>query len=88
MYSKAMSRVKLLNNQVSEQLHCEVGVRQGCNLSHLFSLVISGLETNLVTNMGSRLWNRSIDLLMYADDIILMSPSEEGLKKHLRSLEE
>ena len=39
-------------------------------------------------NMGTRLWNRSIDLLMYADDIVLLSPSEEGLKKHLRSLEE
>ena len=25
---------------------------------------------------------------MYADDIVLMSSSEEGLRKHLRSLEE
>ena len=84
LYSKAMSRVKLPNYQVTDQFHCEVGVRQGCNLSPLlFSLLISDLESDLVkNNMGTRLWNRSIDLLMYADDIVLMSPSEEGLKKN------
>ena len=32
--------------------------------------------------------NVAIDLLMYADDIVLMSSNEEGLRKHLRSLEE
>ena len=32
------------------------------------------------------LTTRSIDLLMYADDIMLMSLSEEGLRKQLRSL--
>ena len=92
MYSKAMSRVKLSNHEVTDQFRCEVGVRQGCNLSPLlFSLFISdsGLGTELAKNkMGTRLWNRPIDLLMYADDIVLMSSSEEGLRNHLRSLEE
>ena len=85
-----MSRVEPSNHEVTNQFHCEVGVRQGCNLSPLlFSLFISGLETELAKNkMGTRLWNRPIDLLMYADDIVLMSSSEEGLRKHLRSLEE
>ena len=50
-------------------------------------MFISGLETELAkTKMGTRLWNRPIDLLMYADDIVLMLSSEEGLRKHLRSL--
>ena len=90
MYSKAMSSLKLSNHEVTDQFRCEVGVRQGCNLSPLlFSLFISGLEAELAKNkMGTRLWNRPIDLLMYADDIVLMSSSEEGLRKHLRSLEE
>ena len=32
--------------------------------------------------MGTTLGNSPIDLLMYADDIVLMSLSEEGLRKH------
>ena len=90
MYSKAMSSVKLPNYDVTDQFRCEVGMRQGCNLSTLLlTLFISGLETELAKNkMGTTLWNRPIDLLMYADDIVLMSSSEEGLRKHLRSLEE
>ena len=36
--------------------------------------------------IGTRLWNRPIDLLMYADDIVLMSSSQEGLSRnYLRS---
>ena len=75
MYSKAMSRVKLPNYDVTDQFCCEFGVRQGCNLSSLlFRLFIRGLETELVkTKMRTRLWNGPIDLLMYANDIVLMS---------------
>jgi len=48
MYSKAMSRVKLSNGEVTDQFSCEIGVRQGCNLSPLlFSLSFSGLESEL-----------------------------------------
>ena len=55
----------------------------------IFSLFISGLEYELVKNKtGTTLGNSPIDLLMYADDIALMSSSEEGLRKHLRPLEE
>ena len=90
MHSKAISRVKLSNGEVTDQFSCEIGVRQGCNLSPLlFSLLFSGLESELAKNKtGTTLGNRPIDLLMYADDIVLMSSSEEGLRKHLRSLED
>ena len=55
----------------------------------VFSLFISGLESELVKiKTGATLGNRPIDLLMYADDIALMSSSEKGLRKHLRPLEE
>ena len=54
----------------------------------VFSQFISGLESELAKNKtGTTLGNRPIDLLMYADDIT-MSSSEEGLRKHLRPLEE
>jgi len=85
-----MSRVKLSCGDVTDQFSCEIKVRQGCNLSPLiFSLFISGLEYELVkSKTRTTLGNRPIDLLMYADDIALMFSSEEGLRKHMRPLEE
>ena len=70
----------------TSSMHCEMGVRQGCNLRPLlFTLFISGLETELAKKkMGTRLWNRPIDFLMYADDIVLTPPSEEGFRKLLK----
>ena len=48
LQSKAMSRVKLSNHEVTDQFRCKVGARQSCNLSPLlFSLFTSGLETEL-----------------------------------------
>ena len=35
MYSKAMSSLQLPYHEVTDQFHCEMGVRQGCNLSPL-----------------------------------------------------
>jgi len=83
-----MSRVKLSNGDITDQFSCEIEVRQSCPL--VFSLFISRLESELVKNKtGTTLGNRPIDLLMYADDIAMMSSSEEGLRlKHVRPLEE
>jgi len=56
MYSKAMSRVKLSNGDVTDQFSCEIEVRQGCNLSPLvFSLFISRLESELVKTNGNNI---------------------------------
>ena len=85
------SCVKVSNNRATSYFHCHKGVRQGCNLSPLlFSLFTSSLETILKTNMsGVELTTsgRVLDLLMYADDIVLISSSATGLKKHLHTLQ-
>ena len=78
-----MSRVKLSSYEVTDQFCRE---RQGCNLSPLlFSLFISEKKKKWELDCGT---DQPIDLLMYADDIVLMCSSEEGLRKHLKSLEE
>ena len=65
------------------------GVCQGCLLSPLlFALFLNDLEDYLKVNgaSGIDLWDIKICLLLYADDLILISNSEEDLKAQMRIL--
>ena len=88
IYSTAASCVKLSNNTVSESFPCQKGVRQGCNLSPL--LFTADLQKELKKNKSGVELHDSVflDLLMYADDIVLISSSAVGLRKHLYTLQE
>ena len=49
---------------------------------------ISDLEKELIRNAaGSRLGSTIVNLLMYADDLVLVSSSSSGLRKHLEVLQ-
>lgn len=65
------------------------GVRQGCNLSPLlFSLFMSGLGEELAhIDGGVILHDRKISLLMYADDIVLISNIQQDLVRHIQTLQ-
>ena len=70
---------------------CERGVRQGCILSPLlFNLFTADLERELRKNKsGVELCSGvPLDMLMYADDVVLISSSAAGLRKHLHTLSE
>ena len=59
------------------------GVKQGCSLSPtLFGLYVDGLEKHLLETAGidtPQLIDTLVPLLLYADGLILMSTSKEGL---------
>ena len=86
MYAKATARVKIAAQQVTAN---NKGVRQGCKLSPLlFSLFLSGLKAKLAeSEVGVSLQNTMLDTLMFADNIVLLSSSADGLRKHLETLE-
>ena len=67
------------------------GVKQGCNLSPtLFNIYINELATKLQQSSapGVILDDEEIKLLLYADDLVLLSPSLQGLQESLNLLEQ
>ena len=83
MYNKATAEVKVNSSHATGLFKCEKGVRQGCSLSPLlFSLFISSIEVELAENeAGVPLGDITIDTLMFADDIILLSKMCTGITK-------
>ena len=75
---------------ISENFRSDIGVKQGCLLSPtLFGLYIDKLEEwlNLQGGDGVRLGEFVIKLLLYADDLVLVSKSAHGFHMHLYVLE-
>ena len=86
MYSSIRSCVKINQNALTELFSCNKGIRQGDGLSPvLFSLFMNDLPQYFKESKspGVMLGNRTINCLMYADDLLIISPSPEGLQQSL-----
>jgi hypothetical protein len=62
------------------------GVRQGCSLSPtLFTIYINELARALEQSaaLGLTLLESEIKCLQFAEDLVLLSPTKEGLQQHL-----
>jgi hypothetical protein len=92
MYSSLISCVRV-NNEYSDFFDCPVGVRQGCVLSPtLFSLFINDLanHVNDCGLHGVQLLPTLLELfiLLFADDIVLLSLTPGGLQVQLNILKD
>ena len=66
----------------SNVVHYTIGVKQGCPLSPtLFSMYVDEISDYIARDCdrGAQLAGTWIPLLLYADDIVLISNSPEGL---------
>ena len=75
----------------SKEINCNIGVKQGCPLSPtLFGIYIDKLEDCLEKAgcVGPTLTGIVINLLLYADDIVLMAMSPHDLENQLRILKD
>ena len=82
LYSGTQCCMKLRNDLFTDWFNVQLGVKQGDNLSPtLFSLYINELvkeinNLNIDVNVG----NRAVSMLLYADDMVLISNIEENLQ--------
>ncbi len=90
LYLHSSAKVKY-KGMYSEEFRLSQGVRQGSVLSpHLYSIYTEALLTEVQTKMndcGTTLYEQYTGILMYADDIILMSTTLNGLKKLINQCE-
>ena len=88
MYSKMSSKVKTSEGQ-SESFPQAKGLMQGeCLSPTLFASYINKLEDHIneINEMGATMNGKKMSLLIYADDLVLISRSSDGLQKGLNAL--
>ena len=75
---------------LTDKFPIEIGTRQGCHMSPmLFNLFVNDLPRFLQLNESGFVYlhDAKIRCLLYADDIVLMSDTQNGLQKSLQLLE-
>jgi len=87
MYSQDNVRVMHPTEGLSARFSCGIGVKQGCPLSSLlFGLYFNGLQKHLDELDGDsppQLVDIVVKLLLYVDDLALMSKTPQGLQKQI-----
>ena len=89
LYSENMCAFKIGHKQ-TDFFTQRRGVRQGCNLSQtVFNVYINELAVKMdqCAAPGLSLLHKEVRYLFYADDLVLLSPTEQGLRQQLDIVE-
>ena len=90
MYNQLECRVKL-SGELSSSFKSHIGTRQGCPLSAtLYNIYTNDLPKILKNNKCKpvKLNKTSLNCLMYADDIVVLSETSDGLQKALKLIDQ
>ena len=89
VYSISNSQLRL-NGLLSESFNVTSGVRQGDIMSPvLFSMFLNDLATGIKDlNCGVQISDNNLSILLYADDIVFIAPSESALQTMLTFVSE
>ena len=88
MYFNDKTRIKL-GDHLTETICPNQGVRQGCILSPLlFNIYLADLpkRLELAQNNGPKIGERLLNSIIWADDLVILSETEDGLSKMLQEL--
>ncbi|KAI4878108.1 hypothetical protein NFI96_003458 [Prochilodus magdalenae] len=89
MYTENKCAVKI-GDKRTESFRQGRGVRQGCSLGPaLFNICINELAEQLDRSAapGLVLYGTEVRVLLYADDLVLLSPTQQGLQQMLDQLQ-
>ena len=90
MYDTDTARVQT-RTRLTGAFRCTIGVKQGCPLSpNLFGLYLDDLQAALQDTQDSNwpvLGDIALTLLLYADDLAILSHSQEGLQRLMDALQ-
>ena len=89
MHYESVSRHVRSSKGLSKAAASTIRLKQGCPLSPtLFGLYIDEVSHYIERfgGLGARLAGIAIRILLYADDIVLISDTLEGLQRHLNAL--
>ena len=89
MYSEVKFRIKVNSNNVSQSFQSDIGVKQGCVLNPiLFNIFLSDLP-KMFDHSCSPVYlnNYNISCILYADNLVIMSETREGLQNGLDKLD-
>ena len=88
MYQHSVSRVKC-KNTLTDSIDIKQGVHQGNVLSPLlFNIFINDIGNTLSTDDTPIIHDSNINHLLYADDLVLFSTTEEGLQINIDRVHE
>lgn len=85
IYNNVQSCVKI-NGHMTEWFNVKSGLKQGCILLPLlFNIFINDLIDEVKRlNVGIKLDDDIVSVLVYADDIVFMCDNEKDLQKNIR----
>lgn len=88
MYQNSISRVKC-ENTLTDSIDIKQGVHLGSVLSPLlFNIFINANGDTLLADNAPIIYDSKVNHLLYADDLVLMSSTEEGLQRNIDTLHE
>ena len=91
MYKSVTASVRAQSGLVTEEFECPVGLKQGeCSSPILFSFFINELAMTLIEKGKHGIQfvanTAEVFLLLFADDVALVSSSPQGLQNQIRNL--
>ena len=89
IYSNDKACIKINKEEVTDTFDTNQGVKQGCVLSPLlFNIYMSDLAMKLDSDINeTNPFSDHPSCILWADDIILLSENEDGLRKMIKSME-